>query len=450
MAYNDIGRLGGAKFYMSRHSHQGQHRVAVHKYPESDRVDYVKQGRDEFKFTISAYVVNGLPGVNYEADRDKLWNVLRSGGQKTLHHPYLGTKQVHIRSFSFNESETESGIAKFRMTLSEVAPQEQVGARHGALPHVPMNELMQVASGYHQQEITYKTLEARERHFNPMGAVLALFKVINGIPVFKWLDTASGWLETVGDVMDESILAIMEAQSQVRGMLEYKRQLSRIYKKKDQFLTNIAELYDNVLALVVIGYNPYGQFTTESFSQFESLLEISNFNAFNRNALFGWDPSHPGVETIRAQQKLNADTDKKFGKIEQNPIFPSNVVRTAGFFALVRHAGTMQFSDVTQLDAVQSQTLDRINNFLANEEISTDMRRLVMQMKAGCVQHFRNQRSVVGRVTPITPQSTTNALLLAYNETGRVSSADAIVRTNAIENPFFLEAGTPVNVVRGL
>lgn len=444
--YYDVGKLGGAEFYMSRHSHQGSHRVAVHKYPESSRVDYVWQGLDEFKFTISAYVVGGRLGADdYDIQRDKLWNVLRKGGSTTLLHPYLGLKQVHIRSFSFNETEADGNIAQFRMTLSEIAPQAvKVRAGYKA-PN--MNFVVFNAQSYVFQDIKLAFQVAQERQRNPLAFVDKIFGALAGSAPVRWLQTGAGALRLAGDVLAQAIAVVQAAQYQTRGLLEYKRQLSRIYSLKDTLLVNVAELYDEMLALFVIGYNPYGQFTPQSFSRFTELLKISNFNAFDRNALRNIFHAED-QESIDAQQTLNTFNTAKYGDYNTALTSPSYIITMAAFLEMCKQAGTMVFKDVSQLDYVEEETLIAIDNRLSDEEISTSFRRSLMQVKAGCVAHFRQQRGIVGRTEPITPQSTTNAFLFSYTHAGSVAYSDTIVLQNLIENPFFIEAGNTINVAR--
>lgn len=112
--------LNGVPFLVDSTNYDGGRRVVVHEYPYKD-VNYSEDlGRKRRAFSFEAYVL----GEEYEGQRDALLIILEDEGEKTLIHPYLGTKNVVVTDFSLRESKSELGIAYFSISFVEVGLQE--------------------------------------------------------------------------------------------------------------------------------------------------------------------------------------------------------------------------------------------------------------------------------------------------------------------------------------
>lgn len=109
----------GVPFFVSEAEGKGGRRLVVHEYPLRDDPFVEDLGRDTRGFSLSAYVL----GANYFFARDALLAALEKRGAGTLVHPYLGTKQVACREFSFRETASEGGMASFAIEFVEAGLQ---------------------------------------------------------------------------------------------------------------------------------------------------------------------------------------------------------------------------------------------------------------------------------------------------------------------------------------
>lgn len=96
-------------FEVERHSLSGGRRVVSHEYPNRD-VPYVEDlGAKQRSFSLTAFVV----GTDYMTKRDSLIKALEAPGIGVLIHPYLGTMNVMVSTYSMDESNDNGGMASF-------------------------------------------------------------------------------------------------------------------------------------------------------------------------------------------------------------------------------------------------------------------------------------------------------------------------------------------------
>jgi len=433
------GSLGGAEFYLERHSHQGKHRVATYKYPESNRVNYVKQGRDDFTFSMSAYVVGGKTGaVDYDIARERLWRILRTGGQVTLVHPYMGTVQVHIRSFSVSELSKTGNIAKFRMSLSQVFSSarrrpEDLPAVEGAVAY----ELAQ-ASTLFKRELLFSEQKGLLQKLTPQELVDRSRPFLEG--VFKVLAIASAGVDFTRDKLDKALVAVQGLQTGISTTVQFKRKLQALRSQQDRLILSAGELYVEIADLLTFGYDPYGGSSAQAYRRFGNMVRLASINVIDNNMhVRQWRAiSQQEQDAQISLAQTNADV---YGDVD-DPSNPVHLTRFAAFNEMMRQATNMRFTDLSQLSDVETTSIGMVNERLQSETISTDMRRSLMRLKSSAIAFFQQSRGYLGREDVVTPAYDTNAILVSYNETGSLSKMDRIVQTNVVENPLKIVQGT--------
>lgn len=105
----------GVSFFVEDAGYEGGRRLVPHEFPFRDKPYIEDMGRKARSFPIEAYVV----GDDYMDSRDKLIEALEKEGSGELVHPYIGTLQVSIESFSVRESSQEGRLARFSITVRE-------------------------------------------------------------------------------------------------------------------------------------------------------------------------------------------------------------------------------------------------------------------------------------------------------------------------------------------
>lgn len=109
-------RWRGIPFQVEAHSAVLGRRTAAHEFPQRD-TGYVEDlGRALRQFSVTGFVL----GPDYQVTRDQLILACEAEGPGELAHPYLGTFQATLESFSLEESTDEGGLC--RITLNFVEP----------------------------------------------------------------------------------------------------------------------------------------------------------------------------------------------------------------------------------------------------------------------------------------------------------------------------------------
>lgn len=106
----------GVPFGVFDHTYDSGRRTAKYQFPYRDAVLMEDLGRQQRRFTISAFVI----GEEWSAARDALREALEDDDAVgTLIHPTLGQYQVRCEGFSLSETTANGGMAAFNLVLLE-------------------------------------------------------------------------------------------------------------------------------------------------------------------------------------------------------------------------------------------------------------------------------------------------------------------------------------------
>lgn len=122
MAWKDNiqdGSFRGAKFWADASDFASGRRTVTHQYPFRNVPFTEDLGREAWKIQIQAYVPCFVGNDDYMPARDALKSALEADGPGELAHPWLGSVEAQVQSFSFTEEKKRGGVAFFSVTFVE-------------------------------------------------------------------------------------------------------------------------------------------------------------------------------------------------------------------------------------------------------------------------------------------------------------------------------------------
>lgn len=445
MNANDIrsyGTIGGIPFYLKGYTSTGSHRVDVLKFPESDRIKYLRQGRNNYSFSLQMFVVGGqyYEGVNqymmgeYSRWRDALRKVLEKGGSVTLEHPYLGKFSVQIKSFSQKENTTITNMCSFNVKLFVESK--------GTATDTPLsNELVTTANTVFVESVALvnsavgvfgdkanNDVENNAKPSSPIGSQV-IDKMQN---VFdKILGPAQYMKDTLAKLRNATAV-ITAAKTGVKSLMEYKKILADTNNAINEAIVDMGKVYENIAKLVNIGYNPHGEYPFSPQNYVTSIKEVF---------------------TLVTEDYFSDPMFKPFANTEKNqkPPSPDKVVTYAnssgkGLDTFIKIIGFTCYCNLvcsnrgaTRLEIVKYvESIDGIVNILLYRKLPLEMQTRVKSLRTNALEILIDR--IQGKNPRIvTPINTDNILVMAYRENGNISAYQDIVDRNNILTPAFIE-----------
>jgi prophage DNA circulation protein len=124
------GKFRDAPFKLEAHDAVQTRQIVTHSFPGSESHYSQDMGREPNSFQVSAYIV----GKDYDLDRDNLMKACSEPGPGELVHPYLGIRQVHVKSLTLRESKAELRVAKLEIVFVEAGENFFPGPEDGKRP----------------------------------------------------------------------------------------------------------------------------------------------------------------------------------------------------------------------------------------------------------------------------------------------------------------------------
>lgn len=111
--------------------------------------------------------------------------------------------------------------------------------------------------------------------------------------------------------------------------------------------------------------------------------------------------------------------------------------------SMATQATLRNYNDYDEIQDNENDIVHAIDNLLANESITTDVRMQLRQLKAATVEALVEKKTNFDGNTIVTANTTT-ALNLTQHITGSVYAVDSITSRNKIVNPLFVSGGTTI------
>lgn len=423
MAWKDTIRQNpasfrGAAFFLDTADLQFGRRVNVQRFPGRDSHRTRDLGRNPRSITINAY----LAGNEYQAARDALIDAIEQAGPGTLVHPYYGRMQVVVTGQArVQESRQEGGFARvsFAVTRESAAP-----------------TLVRRADTRGQLESARTAVETGVReHFE------ATFSV-TGMP--------SSRTDSVTDALDEATAMMRSAASEVAAAVGVANAIaSRIDAFGDAAATLIAtpdDLVDNIVSLgvaivgtartVLAGIDRLTGVPDRVLDIFTRARQTrATVNAMSPLALFGSEA--PAIARTTPLGIREAD----------NLLAVHVAFRATAIAETAAGIGVFPIDSKTAAVEIVALLRAQIDDLLlvAPDEVQGPLRDTMTALDAHLVQ-LSGSLPDVGRYEPKVAMP---ALLIAHEVHGDARREAEIVARNAIENPLFVTAREPVEVLVG-
>jgi len=446
--HRGVGYLGDAPFYLKSYRVRGEHRVDVAKYPESNRIEYRRQGFGGQTHTLKIFVVgrgSNIPGTQYGADydiwRDKILAVLKQGGTRLLKHPYLGTMNVQIMNYSESEKGSENNYAEFNIVLGQedarkkfkVLPATEASV-NSALDNLAKNirkerELCLDGDFANSSSPSTKVGEEPLSNFNN-----AVRRVLS--PAAKMRDG----LKKLNNAID----TITDIKESVNKLMEYKELLNKIRNTQSILIANSAALYDAIYGLVTIGYNPYGAYPMgvsdmiTGFREAKTMVETS-YDA--EGVLEPWADTEDGLEPLSIIHDDSADNS--LGKTL------NTIVHPLGILMAIRLAVAMKDSDKQTTIDQRDWVVGAIDQQLMKDSISKETRQGWNNVKSDFVNLMQNRILRNGDFVVKTDR-VLDMINLTYKHTGSLNDLDYTIARNGIIDPMFVEDDTELTLTGDL
>ncbi len=435
--YRSVGDIGGAKFFLKSYRYSGGQRVEVLKFPQSDRIDYRRHGKDNSSLSLTCFVVgNGsLIEGDYDILRDKLFAVLEEGGTKKIVHPYLGTLLVEISNFSLSEEDSETNIANFTIELF-VKPS---GYNNTEVPLITIGEV-----GVEADKVKADTAQA-------IKAVLDSEVEAIKNPSSRAISSETSLLERLGkillapadlfikglDQVLEAVKIIDNVKGTVKKLNAYKKILADINNLVTNVFTDIGELYEAVMQLLDIGFNPFGQNPVPSPQWTEAMIstvEITNI----RHTIFGVDVS-------------SDNTAKNYASAPIQTIWGNSILLALELNAFASYCslsavmeGSSRQDILNQIEFVK--TKGALLLFDCNDDkMYLSMRQLISKTHQLLLQRIGGSSKNIVRVL----KEDSNSILLTYEQFGNLDNYDNFLTLNTVEDPSYIVEGTTINFMEG-
>lgn len=109
------GSFRGVAFVTEQQQRSGGRRGVTHEFPQAEKPVWEDLGRQASRFSLDVHV----RGENYPAGANDLEDALDAPDVGTLIHPWRGSMQVSVASFTRTDSTVEGGIATFSIEFVE-------------------------------------------------------------------------------------------------------------------------------------------------------------------------------------------------------------------------------------------------------------------------------------------------------------------------------------------
>ncbi len=436
--YRSVGDIGGAKFFLKSYQFQGGQRIEVLKYPQSDRINYRRHGKDSTTISLKCFVVGNSPLIagDYDALRNRLKRVLEGGGTKKLIHPYLGTLTVEINSFTLSEEDTETNIAKFSIDLY-IKPS---GYRNKEIPIVTIGE------------VGVKADAVKDATGAVVKASLAddMEKIKN--PTSSPLSSRTSLLERLGQIILapadlinrglDQVLTAVKIIDNVKGTIKklnaYKKILADITNILSNVLTDIGELYESIVQLLDVGFNPFGENPVNPSQWADTMVSIVEVTSLRHKVL--------GVDISSGNTAKNYDSAPVQTNWSNSILTALELNAFANYCSLsaVMEGGTRQ-EVVNQIEFIKTKGALLLFD-CTDDTMYLAMRQLISTTHQLLLQRIGKASRNIEKVL----REDSNSILLTYEQFGNLDNYDNFSTLNTVNDPSYIVEGTKVNFkVRG-
>jgi prophage DNA circulation protein len=392
-----IGSFRGVTFRTESHNASGGRRGQTHEYPQRDTPYFEDLGRRAKTYDIECFV----SGPDYMAARDALIAALDAYGSGILVHPYHGQIEVNAPQYSYTESTSEGGIARFSISFVEAG---------------------RLQAGETKTDTAVVANEAADAADTAALASFATRFSMDGMPSY------------IDDAMADLLKVFGISASQASGLLSGAGKALNAYQAGIALLDSAITLVRTpiLLAQTVSGIvHAVGAMAITPLARLNALLSI-----FRSPSRFG---AILGDTPVRRQQITNTNAF-------------ANLVRQTAAAGAVRAVSEIRFSSYEEAAALRSAFAAELDAAAtaAADAGDDDHAEALDILRRIMVRDVTTRGASLARLFVYTPQLTEPALVIAnriYGADDVESRSIDLLNRNRIQHPGFVPGGRPLELL---
>lgn len=395
MAWKDRLRpasFRGIPFFIETSQYTSGRRVTFHEFPDRELPYAEDLGRVGRTFRVDGHIL----GDDYFEQKDRMIEAAEKQGPGELIHPYFGTRFVQCGAFSIDEDTKEGRIAKITFQFFE--------AGDNRFPK-SVEDKEQILS-----DKVDLAKQAAKGEFDDNFSIA-------GLPGFA-VTSAREAVEKAADAFQDATKGL---QATIEGIADLAFNIRNLKAEALDLLQSPSLLSSRLL---------------DSLSLLENALELPEGKLQAKKELFVFAPNTvvKAVSTpTRQKEQANLDLLQNF-------------IRRAAIVDAVNVAPTVEFVSVDEATAERNELRDAIDEQLLTTD-DDDVFQTLKDVNAQLVSVLPDVDADLPNVQTIQIESTTPALLVAYDQFQNPDAEQDIINRNNIRHPGFVIGGTELEVI---
>lgn len=392
------GSFRGVEFKTRASTVTGGRRKVDREFAKRELGNSEDIGKKLKTFSLDLYVL----GSDYFEQRDALEEALDTPGAGELIHPYRGTLQVQVGTYSINETVDETRIARFTVEFSE--------------------------SG----EVKFPDLASDDI----ADAVTAADEVAENSKNFfeNVLDTVSQAAFVIQAAADDTKALVADIESAVQNITEPVASVTFAIR-------NLNAAVDSLIQLP-------GQLADQIQGVFDDLFSVFEDEPETTNRIMG--AFLGGVDATIAARPVVGTTPSRITQ-GNNQRAISNLFKELSLSTQAKAAVDVDFNSTRDALDTRNEVVDGLDSQIdqvANQATTDDE----------LFQSFKDLQTALSRALPrtgtselltFTPEQTTPAIVIAYDLFEELEKEDEIIDQNDVEHPGFVPGGDEIEVSAG-
>lgn len=395
MAWKDRLRpasFRGIPFFIEVSQYTSGRRVTFHEFPDRDLPFAEDLGRVGRTFRVEGHIL----GDDYFEQKERIIEAAEKEGPGELIHPYFGTRFVQCGAFSIDEDTKEGRFAKITFQFFE--------AGDNRFPKSVEDKQQVLADKVDLAKA------AAKGEFDNNFSILGL----SGFAV----ESAQAAVEKAADAFQDATKGL---QSTIEGIADLAFNIRNLKADTLTLLQSPGRLSDRLL---------------DSLRLLENALELPEGKLQSKKSLFLFAPN-PVVKAVLTPTRQ---------KEQDNLDLLQNFIRRVAIVDAINVAPTVEFASVDEATTERNELRDAIDEQLLTTD-DDDVFQTLKDVNAQLVSVLPDVDADLPNVQTITIESTTPALLVAYDQFQNPDAEQDIINRNNIRHPGFILGGTELEVI---
>lgn len=394
----------GTPFLVDTSEVAGGRRLAVHEFPDADTPNVQDLGRKGRVIAIVAYIV----GEDYDLREQELIDRIEDRTPGPLIHPTLGYMFVRCETYRTKLSRMSDGMSEMELTFRVVDPVSVVDRN-------PRKDTQQ---------------DSQDSFMAVSSMAYDSFR-----SAYAGMQKSPQFLEGVTNGIRQAGEAVRNARKELMFLDEFATQVQEMIASAGSLALDVTQLADTILNIVTLGaYDDTWERVEEAL---EGTSETVRRTRFYKGMLRGAVALLPF--TVESGDMTRNDGVSALQRY----------VRTCSVAALVAACAQTEFVSAGEAKEFQTFATDALEMFSLELDIPEEML-LVEQARAVIVSDITERSRNLDVLATYQIAVPTASLRLCNDLYGAVRREQDVLDRNMVEDPLFVPAGVPLEVlVRG-